>query len=701
MFSPFYKWVGQVVAPDENVDDGGDVASFWSVVAPDPEFDKLVQGSASTSTDATADETTMTTPPSYQGEITTNTSTHETPTGQVVPPSAAFDAQSLRFCLSCNQVTPVRPVRPADPTSTSRTTTTPFTHGTPLATALTSPVAGLMLATGEELEAAVGASRAAKATATTNKLTHLEEFLFRNCASTTKLTDKRLAKIKKVVEADPPLTKSRARNLGLLAPDGSTPLITAAQSGNFPAAKIITEADESAPFDRDLTGATAMHRAAEQGDVAMVTYLKEKHEEKGQDVGTLVDASGQTPYGRFVLSPKPKQRSTQTQLQLQQLLFSPTDRSIRGNPQPPLARQAVVTALQLAYGIADMPGKRVTMEDAICTVTFDKNNGRDHYCLLGVCDGHGDMGKTSQFVSEHVAALLQQQHATEFTTWQQVWNAICLKVDADLKKSGRPGGSTSVFCLVTKDEIVVANVGDSRCILVQKGSGSDEPPELVEETVGTPEKTTTTSGDAPETPTVGVDGTITNAIDQGFVAVAMSDDHKPNLPAERQRIENNNLKVVEATIQEDDGTTSTIYRVQKSENNTLAVSRSFGDFEYKSNNQLGPDEQAVIAVPEVRVHSRDATKDMYLVLACDGVWDVMSNEDVAKFVVDRVDDLDQGADNGARLLSTVGDDLLEHCLNKGSTDNMSVVVAALSQTMDKCMSYPGTVLQFASPEPKR
>lgn len=39
----------------------------------------------------------------------------------------------------------------------------------------------------------------------------------------------------------------------------------------------------------------------------------------------------------------------------------------------------------------------------------------------------------------------------------------------------------------------------------------------------------------------------------------------------------------------------------------------------------------VIAVPEIIVHPRHE-QDEYLLLACDGVWDVMSNEDIAKFI---------------------------------------------------------------------
>jgi serine/threonine protein phosphatase PrpC len=43
----------------------------------------------------------------------------------------------------------------------------------------------------------------------------------------------------------------------------------------------------------------------------------------------------------------------------------------------------------------------------------------------------------------------------------------------------------------------------------------------------------------------------------------------------------------------------------------------------------------VIALPEVITHRR-SPNDEYLVLACDGVWDVMENDDVAAFVARHV-----------------------------------------------------------------
>lgn len=40
--------------------------------------------------------------------------------------------------------------------------------------------------------------------------------------------------------------------------------------------------------------------------------------------------------------------------------------------------------------------------------------------------------------------------------------------------------------------------------------------------------------------------------------------------------------------------------------------------------------------PEISVEGRDASQDEFMVLACDGVWDVMSNEDLVDFIRSRL-----------------------------------------------------------------
>lgn len=64
-------------------------------------------------------------------------------------------------------------------------------------------------------------------------------------------------------------------------------------------------------------------------------------------------------------------------------------------------------------------------------------------------------------------------------------------------------------------------------------------------------------------------------------------------------------------------------------NGELAMSRALGDFRYKINPSAPAHEQLVIAHPDIALHPRDKNDDQLLVLACDGVWDVISNDDVS------------------------------------------------------------------------
>lgn len=127
----------------------------------------------------------------------------------------------------------------------------------------------------------------------------------------------------------------------------------------------------------------------------------------------------------------------------------------------------------------------------------------------------------------------------------------------------------------------------------------------------------------------------------------VTEDHKPFNPTERKRII-------------DAGGTAT-QRI----NGTLAVSRALGDFEFKKDNLRGPCEQLVSPEPEVTVIER-GPKDEFLVLACDGIWDVMNNDDLCQFIRHKLiiePDLE-------KVCSSV----LDLCLNKGSRDNMSIII---------------------------
>jgi len=140
-------------------------------------------------------------------------------------------------------------------------------------------------------------------------------------------------------------------------------------------------------------------------------------------------------------------------------------------------------------------------------------------------------------------------------------------------------GCTAVCVLLTDDEIVCANAGDSRAILCRDG----EP-------------------------------------------VALSHDHKPNDSVERERIEAAGGRIEEIPVG---------MRVHYRVNGNLNLSRSIGDLEYKKSPELGHERQMICSTPDiVKVPRRK--EDNFVVLACDGVWDVKSNEDVCSFIKEKL-----------------------------------------------------------------
>ena len=61
------------------------------------------------------------------------------------------------------------------------------------------------------------------------------------------------------------------------------------------------------------------------------------------------------------------------------------------------------------------------------------------------------------------------------------------------------------------------------------------------------------------------------------------------------------------------------------------MSRALGDFTFKTRKDLPPDAQAVTCAPEIRVLARHPS-DEFLLLCCDGIWDVMTSDEAVQFV---------------------------------------------------------------------
>jgi serine/threonine protein phosphatase PrpC len=65
------------------------------------------------------------------------------------------------------------------------------------------------------------------------------------------------------------------------------------------------------------------------------------------------------------------------------------------------------------------------------------------------------------------------------------------------------------------------------------------------------------------------------------------------------------------------------------------LSRSLGDLEYKKNRKLPPEDQMITAYPEVTEDDLDDVS--FVIVACDGVWDCMTNDEICEFISERFD----------------------------------------------------------------
>ena len=118
----------------------------------------------------------------------------------------------------------------------------------------------------------------------------------------------------------------------------------------------------------------------------------------------------------------------------------------------------------------------------------------------------------------------------------------------------------------------------------------------------------------------------------------------------------------------------------------LAVSRAFGDYEFKggrfdlledlSDDPLAKNatlaEPPVIATPDVMEVARDVAKDEWLILASDGLWDTVNSQQACSFIKQEI-----------KKKPNISADALANALVKRAIrsrqDNVAVVVVDLRQ----------------------
>ncbi|KAG6731718.1 hypothetical protein I3842_01G143300 [Carya illinoinensis] len=245
-------------------------------------------------------------------------------------------------------------------------------------------------------------------------------------------------------------------------------------------------------------------------------------------------------------------------------------------------------------------GKKGINQDRL--IVWEEFGCQEDMIFCGIFDGHGPWGHlvakrvrksvpTSLLCNwqESIASTLLDldpeievdRNLHRFNIWKQSYLKTYAAVDHELKHHPRidsfHSGTTALTMVKQGENIVIANVGDSRAVLA-------------------------TSDDAGH-----------------LVPLQLSIDLKPNLPQEAERIAESKGRVF--CLQDEPG----VYRIWKPNGQTtgLALSRALGDYCLK--------DHGLISVPDVTQRNL-TSRDKFVILATDGIWDVISNQEAVQIV---------------------------------------------------------------------
>ena len=252
----------------------------------------------------------------------------------------------------------------------------------------------------------------------------------------------------------------------------------------------------------------------------------------------------------------------------------------------------------------------------------DKKVNQDNYFIfknfvqgfdnifMGVCDGHGYYGhEVSGYIKENLPMdlnhliktkklnVLTDDLSSTIKTAFVLENKSLLRnrqIDSDLS------GSTCISTIYTPQKLIIANIGDSRCVLgkyIEK-ENFEEKDEIIGEK---------------------------NKKKVRWVAQNLSRDHKPTIPEEAERI----LKVGGRIrpMKDEDGEYIGPMRVYMKDKDMpgLAMTRSFGDYFGST--------AGVISEPEVSEYVFKP-EDKFIVLASDGLFEFMESQEVVDIIKD-------------------------------------------------------------------
>lgn len=296
------------------------------------------------------------------------------------------------------------------------------------------------------------------------------------------------------------------------------------------------------------------------------------------------------------------------------------------------------------YCVGLMQGYRMSMEDAF-SVSVGNN---EQVSVFGVFDGHGGRG-CAEYISEHMTKFVYEEleklilnPEKGLSNYMNVVRDSFFKMDHDIPAeiSVNCGSTALLATIIAKRYVIIANTGDSRCIMSLDG----EPK-------------------------------------------AMSFDHKTITMGERLRIENSGGYIVNGRV-----------------NEVLALSRAVGDSRFKSqyirttrNNhsyvtkkkaetnksaiRIPPEIFQVTVEPDILVYDLLALQEPeFIVLACDGVWECYTSSQIVDKIREKI--------SQDWKLETIVEYILHDCISMANKitgigfDNMTLVIIAVHSDSD-------------------
>lgn len=233
---------------------------------------------------------------------------------------------------------------------------------------------------------------------------------------------------------------------------------------------------------------------------------------------------------------------------------------------------------------------KINQDSYFIYTNFCENN---NLIYLGVCDGHGYQGEeVSSFLKDNLPFELSSNltkfshnsfkdqddtHKEIVSTFLNIKQRLYENEEIDKEWSG----STCSSLIITNEKLIIINLGDSRSIIGKQN-----------------------------------DSELNTKLLYSF---QLSHDHKPTVPEEAERILSNG-GVIKQMIGEQ-GIPIGPMRVYMKEKNIpgLAMTRSFGDYYAAC--------AGAISEPEIEDYYFEEG-DKFIIVASDGLWEYMSNEEV-------------------------------------------------------------------------